>query len=82
MEHNQIVKSIQFIKPNTEFSLLGTELTWLDKNQTEPTGAEIEAGWVAYQAAQAAEADNKAAQRQALLNRLNLTEDEARLLLA
>ena len=81
MEHDKVVKSIQFIRPNAQFTLLGDELTWLDTSQIKPTEAEIEAGWVSYQSAQAAEAATKAAQRQALLTRLGITEDEARLLL-
>ena len=82
MEHNQVVKSIQFIRPNAEFTLLDDNLQWLDENQTQPTETEIEAGWVAYQAAQAAEADAKATAKAALLDRLGITEDEARLLLS
>ena len=82
MEHLQILKSIQHIRPDAEFSLSGTDITWLDKNQTEPTYAEIEAGWSAYQAAQEAEAKTKAAAKAALLDRLGITADEAKLLLS
>jgi hypothetical protein len=82
MEHNQIFKAIQFIRPDAEFSLSGTELTWLDENQTEPTEAEIEAGWVAYQAAKISDAEAKATAKAELLERLGITADEAKLLLA
>jgi hypothetical protein len=82
MEHNQIFKAIQFIRPDAEFSLSGTELTWLDENQTEPTKAEIEAGWVAYQAAKISQAETKATAKAELLERLGITADEAKLLLA
>ena len=82
MQDYQKVKAIQHIRPDSEFVLTEGVLTWLDKKQTEPTDAEIEAGWVAYQAAQLAEAEAKAAQKAALLERLGITEDEAKLLLA
>ena len=82
MQDYQKVKAIQHIRPDSEFVLTEGILTWLDKKQTEPTDAEIEAGWVAYQAAQLAEAEAKAAQKAALLDRLGITEDEAKLLLA
>jgi hypothetical protein len=72
---------LNYLKPNADYVIRGSELEWLDNNQTKPTEAEIEAGWVAYQAAQEAETATKAAQRQALLTRLGITEDEARLLL-
>ena len=82
MNHKEKVNAIQFIRPNSEFTLRGDEIEWHDKKQTQPTEAEIEAGWIAYQAAQAAEAEAKAAQRQAILDRLGLTSEEARLLLS
>jgi hypothetical protein len=81
MEHKDKIQSLSFIRPKAEWLLDGDELTWLDKTQSNPTDAEIEAGWVAYQAAQLAEAEARATQRQAILDRLGLTEDEARLLL-
>jgi hypothetical protein len=82
MKHNEILKTIQFIRPDAEFSLSETDITWLDESQTEPTQSEIEAGWIDYQAAKQAEAEAKAAQKAALLERLGISEDEARLLLA
>jgi hypothetical protein len=82
MKHEDKVKAIQFIRPNAEFTLLGDDLEWLDKAQIQPTESEIEAGWVAYQAAQAAEAQAKAQAKAELLERLGITADEAKLLLA
>ena len=76
MEQFDKLNAIQFIRPNAEFSLSGDKLTWLDESQTEPTEAEIEAGWVAYQAAQVAEAQAKAQAKAALLERLGLTQEE------
>jgi hypothetical protein len=82
MKHIDKVNSIQFIRPNAEFVLSGDELTWLDKNQVEPTEVEITAGLVAYQAAQISEAEAKAQAKAVLLERLGITADEAKLLLA
>ena len=82
MEHLDKVNAIQFIRPNAQFALTGDKLDWRDENQTEPTQAEIEAGWIVYQAAQAAEAEAKAEAKAALLAKLGLTEDEAKLLLS
>ena len=82
MEHSQIIKAIQFIKPNAEFSLSGTELTWLDKSQTKPTEAQITKGWLDYQAAEKAKAEDIATQKQEVLAKLGLTADEVVALLA
>ncbi len=82
MEYSDKAKAIQFIRPNAKFTLRGDDLEWLDETQTKPTESEIETGWVAYQAAKQAEAEAKAAAKAALLERLGISEDEARLLLA
>jgi len=82
MLHYDKVKAIQFIRPDAQFVLQDDELDWLDENQDKPTEAEIKAGWVAYQTAQRAEAEAKAAQKAALLDRLGITEEEAKLFLA
>ena len=79
MEHKEKTTAIQFIRPNAIFTLRGDELEWLDESQAEPTGAEIEAGWVAYQAAKAAEAEAKAtakATAQSKLAALGLTVED------
>lgn len=54
MNHIEKVRAIQFIRPNAEFILTGDELNWLDESQAKPTKAEIEAGYIAYQAAEEA----------------------------
>ena len=82
MEHNQKVLSILFIRPNAKWSLTDTELQWLDETQTKPTDAEIQAGWVTYQAQEQTEAQAKATAKAALLTRLGITADEAKLLLS
>jgi hypothetical protein len=82
MEFKNVAEAILFIRPNAVFSLRNNQIEWLDENQTEPTEAEIKAGWVACQAAQKAEAEAKAQAKAELLERLGITADEAKLLLA
>ena len=79
MNHIDKVRAIQFIRPNAEFVLTGDELDWLDESQTKPTKAEIEAGWVAYQAAEEAAEQAKLtakATAQAKLAALGLTVED------
>ena len=83
MKHSDKANAIRFIRPAAEFVLRGDELEWLDKTQTKPTNAEIEAGLVGYQAKveadkAKAEADKIAAQ--AKLEALGLTADDLKAL--
>jgi hypothetical protein len=83
MEHNDLVATIKFIRPNAEFVLQGNELEWLDTQQSKPTESEIEAGWVNYQAkveANKAEAIAKKAAAEAKLAALGLTSDDLKAL--
>jgi hypothetical protein len=83
MQHSDKMKAIQFIRPNAQFVLSGDDLTWFDEKLTEPTEAEIEAGWVAYQAkvkADKAEAASKKATAEAKLVALGLDLDDLRAL--
>jgi hypothetical protein len=82
MKHNDKVKAIKFLKPNAEFNLIGDDLEWLDANEIQPTDAEIETAWIAYQETEKTKAKTKAQAKADLLNRLGITEDEAKLLLA
>jgi len=81
MKHENKVKAILHIRPEAQFILTEDELTWLDETQTKPTNPQIEAGWIAYQSSEATEAETKATAKSALLERLGITEDEAKLLL-
>lgn len=81
LEIDDIVHSLNFIRPNAEWLMRGLEIEWLDTKQTEPTTSEIEAGWVAYLAKTEADKVAAQAQKQAILNRLGLTEDELRIVL-
>ncbi len=82
MEHIDKTNAINHIRPNAEFILRGDDLEWLDTEQTEPTKKEIEDGLVAYKVALQSELDTKESARQALLDRLGITQEEAKLLLS
>ena len=82
MNPKDMADTLQFLRPGAEFSFKGTELEWLDKAQTQPTQAEIKSGWVAYQAAQKAQAQEKAQAKAILLERLGLTQEEFNTLIA
>ena len=55
---------------------------WVDFDGIPPTQAEINAEIIKIKTDEPAEAEAKAAQKAALLDRLGITEDEAKLLLA
>jgi hypothetical protein len=83
VEHNELVLAIKHIRPSAQFALRGDELEWLDTEQGKPTQAEIEAGWVAYQAkieADKAEAATYKAAAEAKLTALGLTTDDLKAL--
>ena len=81
MEHLDKIKAISHIRPGAEFVLRGDVLEWSNTEQAEPTDKEIKDGFIAYQSAQKAEAEAKEAQRQAILDRLGITSEEAKILL-
>jgi hypothetical protein len=66
VEHNELVLAIKHIRPSAQFALRGDELEWLDTEQGKPTQAEIEAGWVAYQAKVESDKTEAAAQKPSL----------------
>ena len=81
LSQEQKIATILFIRPNAEFNMRGDTLEWMDATQTQPTEEEIAQGWIDYQAKEAADKAEAEAKRQALLDKLGITEDEARLLL-
>ena len=81
MNHKDKVKAILFIRPNAEFVLRDLDIEWMDTNQTQPTEEEIAQGWIDYQAKEAADKAAADAKKQALLDKLGITEEEAKLLL-
>lgn len=84
MNSTDIAKAIKYLKPTAEFSFQETDYSTIKWDVLEgdaPTWAELE---VAHQSIKAAEAQAQAtakAQKQAILDRLGLTEDELRIVL-
>jgi hypothetical protein len=77
-------KILTYKYKNTEWALDGDDyegLVWLS-DTPKPTKAELDAQWDEVKAIIQAEAEAKAAKKAALLDRLGITEDEAKLLLA
>jgi len=80
-----LVKAIKKLKPNAEFSFSDDDYSTIKWDVLEgdaPTQAEIDAAIEQVKADEVAEAEAKAAQKAALLDRLGITEEEAKLLLA
>jgi len=80
-----LVKAIKKLKPTAEFSFIDDDystIKWDVLEDDAPTQQEIDAAIEQVKADELAEAEAKAAQKAALLNRLGITEDEAKLLLA
>jgi hypothetical protein len=84
MTHIDIVKALNSLKPGKEWTLSGddyADLVWLSTGNA-PTLAEIEAEIAALPAKEAAAELAKATEKAALLARLGITDDEAKLLLS
>lgn len=84
MTHNDIVKALKSLKKEAEWTLAGdnySDLVWLSAGKP-PTLAEIEAEIAILPAKEAAIQAEISANKASLLNRLGLTEDEAKLLLS
>jgi len=82
MTQREKALAILFIRPGAEFVLHGLEIEWHDKKQIQPTEEEIAQALVDYQAIEAAQKAEIEDKRQALLDKLGISEDEARLLLS
>ena len=81
----KIGEALSKLRPAAEWYLSGDDysnLKWLDKKQTQPTWAEVEATIIAIDQAEAQAVTEAAAKRQALLAKLGITEEEAKLLLS
>ena len=76
------VKAIKFIYPDADFVATDNSIEFLNGDFQAPTDQEIEAAWNQLTNELEAEAEEKADQKAALLNRLGITADEARLLLS
>jgi hypothetical protein len=82
---SNLAKAINRLKPTAQFSFKDDNyntIKWDVLEGDAPTQAEIDAAIEQVKANDLAEAEAKAAQKAALLDRLGITEDEAKLLLA
>jgi hypothetical protein len=85
MQTNYLVKAIHKLCPDAQFSYSNDDystIKWDVLDGQAPTQAEIDEAIEQVKADEIAEAEVKAAQKAALLERLGISEDEARLLLA
>ena len=85
MNENYLVKAIQSLKPNAEFSITDNDystIVWDSLEGSAPSQADIDKAIKDIQAAEANEATAKAEAKAALLDRLGITAEEAALLLA
>jgi hypothetical protein len=79
-----LVKAIRKLKPNSQFSFIDDDyltIKWDVLEGDAPTQAEIDEAIEQVKADEITEAEAKVAEKAALLERLGITEDEARLLL-
>jgi hypothetical protein len=82
MNHTQMTTALRHCRPDSEWQFLNDEFIWLDKNATQQTEAELD---VAYKEALIAAKSAKTKLDQdkaALLAKLGITDDEAKLLLS
>jgi len=83
--NNHLVKAIRKLKPNSEFSFIEDDystIKWDVLDGEAPTQKEIDAAIEEVKADEIAEAQAKATQRQAILDRLGITAEEAQLILS
>ena len=84
MTHADIVKALESLMPATQWTLSGddyADLVWLSDGNP-PTLAAISAEISAMPAKEKAKADKAAADKSALLAKLGISSDEAKLLLS
>lgn len=77
--------AIQKLKPNSEYVYFGDDystIKWIVLEGEAPTQTEIDEAIEQVKADEIAEAEAKAATKAALLDRLGITADEAKLLLS
>jgi hypothetical protein len=80
-----LTKAIRKLKPNSEFSFTDDDystIVWDVLDGDAPTQKEIDSAIKQIKADELTEAATKAAAKSALLDRLGITEDEAKLLLS
>ena len=84
MIHADIVKALENLKPGAQWTLSGDDygnLMWSSQGSA-PTLADIQAEIALLPAKEKAKADKEAADKAALLAKLGITADEAKLLLS
>ena len=84
MNEIELVQAIKHLKPTAEFSLKNNDystIKWYVLDGEAPTLAEIEAAHLQVQQAEAQAKAEAQAQKQAILDRLGLTEEELRIVL-
>jgi hypothetical protein len=81
MEHIDKLNAIRYIRPNASFIMRENDIEWLDEEQALPSDSEIEAGLVSYKQWLEQNKIEKAQARIVLLDKLGITEEEAKLLL-
>jgi hypothetical protein len=82
---NYLIKAIKYLKPDAEFSFTNDDystIQWDVLKGDAPSQAEIDDAILQIKADEAAEIEAKANQKAALLQRLGITNDEAKLLLS
>lgn len=82
---NYLVEAIKLLKPNAEFSITDDNyenIKWDVLDGDAPTQKQIDDAIKAVKAKEVADAKAQADAKAALLERLGITEDEAKLLLA
>tara|TARA_R110000823_G_scaffold219877_1_gene348651 strand:+ start:681 stop:929 length:249 start_codon:yes stop_codon:yes gene_type:complete len=82
MDITDTTNAIQFIRPDALFTLRGDEIDWLDTEQDKPTAKEIADGLVAYKIAKEAKEAAELSKKAEILDRLGITAEEAKLILA
>jgi hypothetical protein len=85
MESIYLLKAIKLLKPNAQCSFTDADystIKWDVLEGAAPTQAEIDAAIAQIKSDEANKAEAKAAQKAALLDRLGISEDEAKLLLS
>jgi hypothetical protein len=85
METLLLVKAIKKLKPTAEFSFIEEDystIKWDILDGNAPTQDEIDAAIEEIKAEEIAEIEAKAAEKIALLAKLGITDDEAKLLLS
>jgi len=81
---NHLVAAIHKLRPNAEFAFTGNDystIEWLNLEGKAPTKSEIEVAIVEVEAEIQASTLAKEAARQSVLDKLGLSEDEAKALL-